>query len=249
MKLIKNVFGKLPDGSDVYLYTIVNESMEISLTNYGCIITSLKVLDRNDDLGEVVLGFDKLESYLKPHPYFGAIVGPVANRISGAKYVFNNEEISLDANEGKNQLHGGSMGFDKMLWREVSIVEDENFKNVTIGRANNMSNCGNAYKLLGDETKKIAHYKKAINCHLDALGMNKKLKAIEGQAANHANLGLLYTLTGETKHAITGESQDARAEYQLAMALFGESENATIVQNIINKPPAAESSSNQKKDK
>ena len=132
MKLIKNVFGKLPDGSDVYLYTIVNESMEISLTNYGCIITSLKVLDRNDDLGEVVLGFDKLESYLKPHPYFGAIVGPVANRISGAKYVFNNEEISLDANEGKNQLHGGSMGFDKMLWREVSIVEDENFIQVNL---------------------------------------------------------------------------------------------------------------------
>jgi len=121
----KNEFGKLPNGSTAYFYKICNESIEIGFTNYGCIITSIKVPDNQGIIGEVVLGFESLQDYLSPHPYFGALVGPVANRISGAKYYDGNDLILLDANEGENQLHGGTLAFDKILWNEESIIEEE----------------------------------------------------------------------------------------------------------------------------
>lgn len=124
MQLLKKKFGHLDDGTQVHLFTLSNGSMEVSATNFGGIITSIKVPNRDGIISETVLGFNNLDDYKKDHPYFGALVGPVANRISNATFSLNGQQISVDANEGLNQLHGGTIGFDKVAWNYKTIKTD-----------------------------------------------------------------------------------------------------------------------------
>jgi aldose 1-epimerase len=83
---------------------------------YGGIITEVRVPDRDGRLGDVVLGFDRLDGYLREHPYFGAIVGRYANRIGNARFTLAGRTYTLAANNGRNHLHGGIRGFDKAIW-------------------------------------------------------------------------------------------------------------------------------------
>lgn len=118
----KQPFGKTADGKAVDLFTLKNDKgMEVKITNYGGIITSIRVPDRNGKLGDVVLGFDNLESYLKGHPFFGALAGRYANRIAKGRFTLDGREYTLPINNGPNSLHGGLKGFDKQVWaaREV----------------------------------------------------------------------------------------------------------------------------------
>jgi len=101
----------------VDIFTLRNANgAEARITNYGGIVTSLKVTDRQGKLGDVVLGFDTLEEYLKGHPYFGCIIGRYGNRIGGAKFTLDGKTYTLAANNGPNHLHGGLKGFDKAVW-------------------------------------------------------------------------------------------------------------------------------------
>ncbi len=110
-------FGSLPSGESVELFTLRNPSgMEASITNYGARLVSLKVPDRNGNFADVVLGFDSLDGYLKPNPYFGAVVGRYGNRIAHARFVLDGATYTLAKNDGDNTLHGGLKGFDKVLW-------------------------------------------------------------------------------------------------------------------------------------
>jgi aldose 1-epimerase len=114
----REVFGKMPDGQVVDLYTLTNaRGGEVRIITYGGIVVSLKAPDRNGNLGDVVLGFDKLDDYLKGHPFFGAIVGRYGNRIGKARFTLNGVEYKLAANNGENSLHGGIKGFDKAVWK------------------------------------------------------------------------------------------------------------------------------------
>jgi aldose 1-epimerase len=120
MDIKEDSFGYMPDGTRVFLYTLTNnQGAEAKITNYGAIVTSLKVPDRRGKLMDVVLGYDNLQGYLKPHPYFGAIVGRYGNRIGKAKFELDGIEYRLAANNGENHLHGGIKGFDKVLWNAV----------------------------------------------------------------------------------------------------------------------------------
>ncbi len=117
-------FGKTPDGHDVSLYTLSNKSgMQVTITNYGGIITSIKVPDRNKHLADVVLGFDNLEGYVNKNPYFGATIGRYANRIAHGAFTLDGKEYHIPTNEGTNALHGGNIGFNKRIWtaKEVSM--------------------------------------------------------------------------------------------------------------------------------
>ncbi|MCF8226987.1 MAG: galactose mutarotase [Bacteroidales bacterium] len=117
MKIEKHPYGKLPDGKKVFLFTLSNEpGMEVDITNYGGIVTAIRIPDKSKNPGDVVLGFDRLEGYLGEHPYFGAIVGRFANRISRAAFVLDGKKYKLAANQGNNHLHGGIKGFDKVVW-------------------------------------------------------------------------------------------------------------------------------------
>jgi aldose 1-epimerase len=121
--ITKSAFGKLPDGQEVFLYTVTNKNgVEMKITNYGGIITSLKTPDKNGVLEDIVLGYDSLAGYLKESPFFGAIVGRYGNRIAKGKFKLDGKEYTLALNNGPNSLHGGPKGFDKVVWSVEEIT-------------------------------------------------------------------------------------------------------------------------------
>ena len=121
----KESFGELPDGQKADLYTLTNANgMTVNITNYGGIITKLTAPDKKGEWADVVLGFDSLPPYLKGHPFFGALVGRYGNRIAKGKFKLNEKEYSLAVNNGPNSLHGGTKGFDKVIWAATEIKED-----------------------------------------------------------------------------------------------------------------------------
>src|SRR5260370_42604442 len=95
--------------------------MEVKITNYGGIITSIRVPDRIGRVSDVVLGHDTLEGYVRRSRYFGAIIGRHANRIAGGRFRLNGSVYSLTQNNGENHLHGGIRGFDKVVWEARAI--------------------------------------------------------------------------------------------------------------------------------
>jgi aldose 1-epimerase len=113
----KRAFGRTADGQAVDLYTLTNKNgMEVAITNYGGTVVTLKAPDRNGKVADVVLGFDTLESYFGPNPYFGALIGRYGNRIAKGKFKLDGKEYTLARNNGENALHGGLKGFDKRVW-------------------------------------------------------------------------------------------------------------------------------------
>jgi len=121
----KESFGKTPDGP-VDLYTITNaKGVELRVTNYGGIIVSLRLPDKNGSPADIVLGYDNLDGYLKNPAYFGAIVGRYANRIANGKFTVDGIEYHLAKNNGPNSLHGGLKGFDKVIWRAEPFTDQQ----------------------------------------------------------------------------------------------------------------------------
>ncbi|HVA44872.1 MAG TPA: aldose epimerase family protein [Pirellulales bacterium] len=122
MSVSKSPFGSLPDGRQVDQFTLTNDhGLTVKIINYGAILTSVRVPDKNGKPGEVTLGFDTLAPYLAGHPYFGATCGRVANRIAKGRFTLDGVEYKLATNNGPNHLHGGLKGFDKALWTAEPI--------------------------------------------------------------------------------------------------------------------------------
>ena len=116
-KIIKESFGKLPDGQDVEIYTLSNKNgVEVRIMTYGGVVVSLRTPDRKATLDDIVLGFERVEDYLKENPFFGALVGRYGNRIAKGKFKLGGKQYTLAVNNGENHLHGGLKGFDKALW-------------------------------------------------------------------------------------------------------------------------------------
>lgn len=113
----KELFGRMPDGCEVYQYTLENKhGVEVRVINYGGIITALKTPDRNGVAEDIVLGYDSLSGYLKDSPYFGALVGRYGNRIANGKFTLAGNTYTLAQNNNGQHLHGGVTGFDKVFW-------------------------------------------------------------------------------------------------------------------------------------
>lgn len=116
-QIMKTSFGNLPDGRAVDLYTLKNRGgVEVTITNYGGIVTSVKTPDKAGRMADIVHGFESLAGYLKPNPYFGAIIGRYGNRIGKGEFTLDGKKYTLAKNNGPNALHGGLKGFDKQLW-------------------------------------------------------------------------------------------------------------------------------------
>jgi aldose 1-epimerase len=125
MKIEQSAFGKTTDGQEVSLFALQNASgMKATITNYGGIVTSLYVPDRNGNFDDVVLGYSTIDGYLKEHPYFGALIGRYGNRIGKARFKLDGKEYKLAANNGENHLHGGVKGFDKVVWNGEPVKQD-----------------------------------------------------------------------------------------------------------------------------
>jgi aldose 1-epimerase len=103
------------------LYVLKGSRATVKVMTYGAIVTELHVPDRQGRPADVVLGFDTLEGYLAEHPYFGAIVGRVANRIARGKFTLDGHDYTLAVNNGPNSLHGGLKGFDKVVWKGEDV--------------------------------------------------------------------------------------------------------------------------------
>ncbi len=118
----KQAFGITASGEPVELYTLTNANgLEARIMTYGATVVSLKVPDRHGKLGDVVLGYETLDGYLKSSPYFGAIVGRYGNRIGKGSFSLNGTQYSLPKNNGENTLHGGIKGFDKVVWKAKQV--------------------------------------------------------------------------------------------------------------------------------
>ena len=115
-------FGFMPGGEEVRAFSVANEQgMKVRIINYGGIISSINVRDREGKLDDVVLGHDSLEGYLHRSRYFGALIGRFANRIARGRFTLDGVEYQLAINNGENHLHGGTRGFDKVLWHAQEI--------------------------------------------------------------------------------------------------------------------------------
>lgn len=126
MTIQQRKFGGTINGIDIDSYSLRNaQGIEVDIITYGGIITSIKAPDKNGDIENVVLGFETLDEYVESSPYFGALVGRYGNRIANGKFSLNGKEYSLAMNNGPNNLHGGLIGFDKVVWKASTRVEEE----------------------------------------------------------------------------------------------------------------------------
>ena len=110
------LFGTLPNGTPVTLYTVRNGELVASFVDYGARLVSLWVPNRAGMIGNVVLGYETLEAYLRDKGYLGATVGRMGNRLAGGKFSLEGREYQVPLNDGPNALHGGVEGFDKKVW-------------------------------------------------------------------------------------------------------------------------------------
>lgn len=127
MMIKKESFGCISDGREVTLYTLTNTNrLRARIMDYGAILVSLEVPDRDSKLADITLGFDDLDPYVKRNPLFGAIVGRYANRIANASFTLDGIEYKLTANAGKNHIHGGrNKRFDKVMWEGRQFQSDK----------------------------------------------------------------------------------------------------------------------------
>ena len=118
----KQAFGNASNGTSVDIYSLKSGRLEVGIITYGGIIQSLKVPDRTGKSQDVVLGFDSLDRYANGNtPYFGALIGRYSNRIAGGKFQLEGGIYSIPQNNGPNALHGGTRGFDKVVWKAKQI--------------------------------------------------------------------------------------------------------------------------------
>ena len=118
----KKYFGEA-DGREVSLYILKNDSLEVTLSDYGATIIRVRLALKNGEVRDLVRGYDDIASYMNADGYLGAVVGRVGNRICKGKFSLDGKEYELYCNNGVNHLHGGKIGFDKKIY-DVAIDGD-----------------------------------------------------------------------------------------------------------------------------
>ncbi len=128
----KRLFGKTSAGEEVYLFEMVNQKgAVVNVIGYGCTVQSIVVPDKNGNMVDVCLGYNSMEAYEKEGAYIGAVCGRVANRIRNASFSLGGVTYQLTANEGANQLHGGTSGFSLRVWDGCIEGEDVVFRRIS----------------------------------------------------------------------------------------------------------------------
>jgi aldose 1-epimerase len=120
----KSALGTMPDGTTVDLYTLKGDAIEASIMTYGARVVSIKTADRAGTMANVVLGYSALDGYLEDKTsYFGAIVGRYGNRIAFGNFSLDGHQYQIPTNNNANSLHGGTVGFDKLVWQARTITD------------------------------------------------------------------------------------------------------------------------------
>ena len=124
--IIKEFFGRTPEGNDTYAYTLSNESkVSAKICNMGGLIVSLWVEGKDGVKRDVVCGFDNLDGYLNAAGYQGAIIGRVTNRIKKGKFTLDGVEYNLAINIADFCAHGGNIGFNRRVWGAKAVGGEE----------------------------------------------------------------------------------------------------------------------------
>jgi aldose 1-epimerase len=125
-RIDKRVFGKLPDGTTVDIYTLRNaRGLEVEITNYGGAVVAIRTPDRRGRMGDIALGYAELSGYVADTSYFGALIGRYANRIALGGFKLNGIEYKLARNNDPNHLHGGVLGFNKVVWQAREVARKD----------------------------------------------------------------------------------------------------------------------------
>ena len=122
-QITKQPFGRTPEGTAVDLYTLKDGKIEVGIITYGGIVFTLRAPDRNGKLDDVVLGVDSVEKYVTQTAHFGGIIGRYANRIAHGTFQLDGHTYHIPKNNGDNALHGGLIGFDKVIWEAKEIPD------------------------------------------------------------------------------------------------------------------------------
>lgn len=162
----KDSFGTTSDGQAVDRYTLTNDKgVSAEIITYGGIITRLRVPDKDGHLGDVVLGFDNVEKYEEQSPYFGALIGRVANRIAAGTFFVDHRRYCVPINNGPNHLHGGFKGYDKRIWTaDAAMTADGPSLRLKLVDADGdegypgQVNVTVIYSVTGDNALKIQYY-------------------------------------------------------------------------------------------
>lgn len=126
VSITKVKYGSTVDNKKVEKFTLENEGgIQVDIITYGGRITSLRTAGKNGKMQNIVIGFDNLAQYEKQNPFFGALVGRYGNRIAKGKFSLNDTEYTLAKNNGENNLHGGLIGFDKVVWKVIDVKESD----------------------------------------------------------------------------------------------------------------------------
>lgn len=123
------VFGKMPDGTEVKIFTLTNKNgLKARVTEYGAILVSMETPDKSGKIADLTHGYDTLDGWLTNTSYFGATVGRFGNRIKDGKFTLDGKEYTLATNNQPGgipcHLHGGLKGFDKVLWSGKSVGDN-----------------------------------------------------------------------------------------------------------------------------
>jgi aldose 1-epimerase len=196
-------FGTTPDGTPVNLYTLSNDrGLDVSITNYGGAITSIKVPDRHGNIGDVVLGYETLAEYIRNPRYFGCLVGRHANRIAQGRFTLNREHYQLAQNNGSNHLHGGNKGFDKVVWSPGEKSEGDD----AVLELNYFSKDGEE------------NYPGNLSVNVKYVVTNKNAMRIEYSASTDKDT--IVNLTNHSYFNLTGGGDILRHELQLNASSF-----------------------------
>ncbi|MFI1757190.1 aldose epimerase family protein [Streptomyces sp. NPDC020571] len=122
-KPVKELFGRLADGTKVYRWSLENGGTRMKVLSYGGVVQSLEIPDRRGRYANVSLGFDNLDDYVARSPHFGALIGRYGNRIAKGRFTLDGKEYQLSVNDGENSLHGGALGFDYRVWDVEPFTE------------------------------------------------------------------------------------------------------------------------------
>lgn len=120
---VKELFGRLADGTKVYRWSLANGGIRMKVLSYGGVVQTLEVPDARGRHANVVAGFGDIDDYVAKSPYFGALIGRYGNRIGKGRFTLDGTTHQLSVNDGENSLHGGAKGFDKRVWDVEPFTE------------------------------------------------------------------------------------------------------------------------------
>ncbi|HEY5382646.1 MAG TPA: aldose epimerase family protein [Acidobacteriaceae bacterium] len=123
-----SVFGHLPNGDQVQIYTLRSAAVEMQLAGFGARVVSLTTRGRQGKVANIVLGYSTLEEYVRDNKtFFGVIAGRFANRIANGRFTLDGVGRQVTLNDGPNSLHGGTEGFDRRNWAAEEIPSGVEF--------------------------------------------------------------------------------------------------------------------------